>query len=582
MLEVLNLSHQWQRKGGGSSALNAVHFTLPGGHLAAILGAVGSGKTTLIHLLSGQDQVQSGGMLWMGEEIPKTGMAHGRTALVSAEQEELHGDLNVKEHVMSAILLRVADVSRRDAVLKADQLLVLCGLDGMGGNRARTLDKAQGRRLAMAMALASDPVLVVCDEFTSGVDPRAERELGALLQQVAKAQPGRVVVNATSSLAELSTYDSVVVLHEGRVCFHGPGRALTHYFSIPHTEDLYHRLAKRPADRWQDSWDRHCDSYYDAFKLLGGGGGAEGGLRAAEDDSGGRLTLGRRVATPAESSPTEEATKPAPAGRPGLQAQVKVLLQRRWTIFRRRKSDLWMQAGFVLGLPLVVVLLVSARNPDLARWPLRLAESPAAGSFLSMTFLMQVLLLMLAAVWTVSREAVEGRNAWPTEHVGGLRSSAWASARIIYVVVLLLAQALSMALLTEVVLGAMPGHGGWRAILLAATSLGFGLLTLGLSAWCRTVDQARVYGLTLLVINALGCGAMLAWPKATALLVQPFLTAYYGWSGAVSTLAGSEWIQGVRSLISTSFASPWLALGMLLLHALVGIGLLVSGLRIRR
>lgn len=579
MLEVLNLSHQWHRKDGEASALDAVHFTLPGGHLAAVLGAVGSGKTTLIRLLTLQEQVQSGGLLWGGDEFTKFGLPPGSTALVSADDEEILADLNVKEHVVSAVLLRVAGVSRRDAVLKADSLLVLCGLDGQGGSRAHTLNKAQRRRLAMAVALASDPVLVVCDEFTSGVDPRSERELGALLQQVTKAHPQRVVMNATSSLAELGTYDSVIVLHEGRVCFHGPGRALTHYFSIPHTEDLYHRLAKRPADRWQDSWDRHCDSYYDAFKLLDGGGGSERGLRSAEEE-GGRVSLARRPAERAQTEEVEEAA--ARRERPGMVTQLQVLLKRRWTAFRRRRADLWVQAALLLVLPLVVILLVSARHPDLARWPLRLAESPAAGSVLSMTFFVQVILLMLAAVWTVSREAVDGRASWPAEHVGGLRSSAWVSSRILFVVVLLLAQALTMALLTEVVLGTMPGHGGWRTILLAGTSLAFGLLALGLGAWSRGLDQARAWGLMLLMGNVLGCGALLAWPRATAVLVQPFLTAYYGWSGSVGTLAGTAWMEGVKAVNGSSIASPSFALTMLAVHALLGAGLLVLAVRRRR
>jgi len=199
-----------------------------------------------------------------------------------------------------------------------------------------------------------------------------------------------------------------------------------------------------------------------------------------------------------------------------------------------------------------------------------------------MTFFMQVILLMFAAVWTVSREAVEGRASWPAEHVGGLRSSAWVGSRILFVALLLLAQALAMALLTEVVLGTMPGHGGWRTILLAGTSLGFGLLVLGLGAWSSGVDQARAWALMLLLVNVLGCGALLAWPRATAALVQPFLTAYYGWSGSVSTLSGSAWMEGVKVVNGTAFATPGLALLMVLIHGLLGAGLLVLAVRRRR
>jgi len=74
----------------------------------------------------------------------------------------------------------------------------------------------------------------------------------------------------------------------------------------------------------------------------------------------------------------------------------------------------------------------------------------------------------------------------------------------------------------------------------------------------------------------------MAWPKATAVLAQPFLSAYYGWSGAVGTLASSPWLEGVKAINRTSFASPGLALVMLLLHAILGAGLLVLAVRRRR
>lgn len=576
MLEVLNLSHQWHRRGAGVTALDNVHFVLPGGHLVGLLGAVNSGKSTLVRLLCGLEKVQSGVLMWQGQDVTVAGLPKGRVGLVGDDEASILTHLNVKEHVVSAIMLRVDGVSRRDALLQADKLLVLCGLDGIGGTRAGSLDKAQKRRLAMAIALASDPVLVVCDEFTSGVDPRSERELGALLQAVAKARPGRVVVNATQLLADLGTYDSVVVLHEGKVAFHGPGRALTHYFSIPHTEDLYHRLAKRPAERWQDSWDRHCDSYYDAFKLLtGGGNGSAVSLRSAEEDDGQRITLPKKERTPAgpEAEPEKE-----PSKQPGTLSQFKVLLRRRWTLFRRRKQDLWSQVGFIVGLPLIAILFAGARSPELQTWAGGVA-GPAGGSFLSMFFFMQVLLLMLAAVKTGAGEAAEDRGTLPSERVGGLRIGAWVGSKVVFVGAQLLAQSLSLALLTEVILGAMPGHGGMRALLLVVTSLAFGFFCLGTSAWSRSVEQGIARCALLLAVNVVACGALLAWPRAMGAVLQPFLAAYYGWSGCVDTLAGTPWLGAVEQVNGTWFATPGLALVMLTLHLLAGLILLVTGLK---
>ena len=76
---------------------------------------------------------------------------------------------------------------------------------------------------------------------------------------------GRIVVNVTHSLANLDLYDSVLVLHEGRIVYHGQPRALEHYFSVTIAEDIYPRLAKRDSSDWGSSWEKHRENYYEAL-----------------------------------------------------------------------------------------------------------------------------------------------------------------------------------------------------------------------------------------------------------------------------------------------------------------------------
>ncbi len=109
----------------------------------------------------------------------------------------------------------------------------------------KVLSGGQRRRLGLALELVTDPALLLCDEVTSGLDPKSEREITQLLHDLARQSDGRIVISVTHSLANLSLYDSILVLHEGRVIYHGPPRALTHYFSIEKTEDVYPELARR-------------------------------------------------------------------------------------------------------------------------------------------------------------------------------------------------------------------------------------------------------------------------------------------------------------------------------------------------
>ena len=594
MLELINVSHQWSRRdkaAGEIHALDTVHFTLPGGHLAALLGAPGSGKTSIVRLLAGLEKIQSGLLMWKGKDVTSTGLHPGDVGYVPADNSGVQDTLNVKEHVVSAVMLRVAGIERRDAILRADKLLVLCGLDGVGGMRGGKLDITQKRRLAMAMALASDPRLVVCDEFTAGVGPRAERELVALLQQVTKAEPGRVVLNATQSLAELGSYDTVVLLHEGRVCFHGPGRAITHYFSIPHTEDLYHRLAKRPAERWQDSWSRHVDSYYEAFKLLGNGSTQETALGNADDDEDGRgrqrISLSApKPATAIEAEDAPASTEESRPALPGFGRQTAVLLRRSWTMFRRQRTEWWWQAAMLLIAPLMVFLTAGPALRDMT--PLMkpdvivpAADAHRGGVILAMLFLLQVMLILFGAVKAAAGHTTRSLAALEVERSGGLRVGAWLCSVWLFTAVLLLAQSTVLVLLSELLLGALPGNGGIRGILLVVSSLAFGSLCLGTSAWSKSAEQSESRCWMLAFVNVLLSGALLAWPRALGAVIHPFVTAAQAWSASAESLKATPWYAGLESFNSGGFISPGRALFVLLVHLIIGAVLLVTGVRRR-
>ena len=81
----------------------------------------------------------------------------------------------------------------------------------------KVLSGGQKRRLGLAMELVSDPKILLCDEVTSGLDPRSEREIVRLLHDLSR-KDGRIVLSVTHSLAHLELYDSILVLHEGAGC----------------------------------------------------------------------------------------------------------------------------------------------------------------------------------------------------------------------------------------------------------------------------------------------------------------------------------------------------------------------------
>jgi succinate dehydrogenase/fumarate reductase cytochrome b subunit len=75
------------------------------------------------------------------------------------------------------------------------------------------------------------------------------------------------------------------------------------------------------------------------------------------------------------------------------------------------------------------------------------------------------------------------------------------------------------------------------------------------------------------------CGALLGFPRMLGGVIQPFITAYYGWSGSVETLKSSTVFEPMTKLVKTWFATPSVAMLALLVHTFIGIILTFTGIR---
>ncbi|MDZ4287671.1 MAG: ATP-binding cassette domain-containing protein, partial [Prosthecobacter sp.] len=525
MLELISVSRVVsQGKKEALSVLDQVSFGVPPGHLMVITGAPGSGKTSLLNILAGIQLPTSGTVMFQGKDGSKRPLHPNAIGHVPASDETLNEMLTVRESLMSALLLRVAGQTKDQRVGKASHLLVGVGLETVASQRVRTLTLAQRRRLKLALALVSDPALVLCDEFTDGLDVKSERELAALLKFVAGDHPARVVIHATQTLGNLAAYDTAVILHEGRVCFHGPGRAVTHYFSIPAIEELYSRLAKRPAQRWGESWMRHRDSYYDAFKL-----GSVGEAAADEDDGKDSQHITLPKSEDQESKAAEPAAAVPVAALPSAGSQAKHLALRRWTTMRRNKRELLGNLVLLIAAPAVTAALVLPNMHYLQD----LAQSPPGGAApevlwpaaytCAMALLVQVMFVLAMGVRNGSREIASERGVFERERTGGLRTGAYLLSKLGIVIPLALIQCFTLGLFLEVTTGGLPGYTLPRLMLLGLTGVAFSTLCLGISAHSRTAERAHSQAWLLAFANVLLAGAILGFPRVLGGVLQPLV-----------------------------------------------------------
>ncbi|MCF7789530.1 MAG: ABC transporter ATP-binding protein [Prosthecobacter sp.] len=588
MLEINNLSHVVPGKGKEPlRVLEQVSFMAPGGHVLALIGPSGSGKTTLLRILAGLTEPEAGTISFGKRDLIKQPLYANQLGWVPAGDDNLIEHLTVRENLISAAMLRGAGRTRDEVLSRVSHVLVTVGLENIATERTSALALPQRRRLKLGLALVADPVIVLCDDFTVGLDVRSEREFEALLKMVATDRPDRIVIHATDSLSNLGAYDTVVVMHEGYVAFHGPARAVPHYFTVPTYDEVYARLAKRPAQRWGDSWMKHRDAYYAAFKL---GGGVAEKLSAAEEDPGDedRTILMKQKGGADEEE--DDVKKPAEAEvrpiipLPGTFSQAQHLVKRRWSLLRRTPREWIMHASLLVGAPAIAALLLLPNLKGLKemRGGSTAAEVvwPAAHA-VSMIVLIQILLVMFMAVRLGAREIAGRRAIYERERIGGVSPAAWLIGSLLFMLPIILVQSIWMEMFLDIVSGKLPGDGTAKLLLPALSGAAFAALCLGISANAGSKERAHSISLTLLCANVLFCGALLGFPKILGHVVHPFITAHYGWSGIIDSLEKTAYFTPIDKLVKTWFATPDFAMSMLGVHFLVGVVLTYVGLRRR-
>ena len=251
MLEVRDVSFSAGVADNGEPLLLlreiSAHF--PRGHLCAIVGPSGSGKSTLLKVIAGIREPEDGTVHWEGRDLSSERDLDPHEIGYVPQFGIAFDLLTVAESMDTALRLRVGGLDAEGRARRASEILKDAGLEEIADRRTAVLSGGQKRRLALAIEMATQPVLLLCDEVTSGLDTKSEDEIVHLMQRLAHDGPGRTVISVTHSLRHMELHDSIAVLYEGRLVFHGAPDLLSHYFSIPGPEFLFDCLETRTPGR---------------------------------------------------------------------------------------------------------------------------------------------------------------------------------------------------------------------------------------------------------------------------------------------------------------------------------------------
>ncbi|KQQ13530.1 multidrug ABC transporter ATP-binding protein [Methylobacterium sp. Leaf123] len=199
---------------GGFTAVDRASFTIRRGEIFGFVGSNGCGKTTTMKMLTGLTPPSAGEALLFGRPLdPRDRATRARVGYMS-QGFSLYAELSVRQNL--ALHARLFRLSPAQARARIAELLTACGLEAHADALARDLPLGLRQRLSLAVAIVHGPDLLILDEPTSGVDPRARDRFWALLTDLARRQ-GVTIFVSTHFMNEAARCDRIALMDAGRV-----------------------------------------------------------------------------------------------------------------------------------------------------------------------------------------------------------------------------------------------------------------------------------------------------------------------------------------------------------------------------
>jgi len=202
---------------GGGPILEGVDLVIPGGTAVALVGATGSGKTTIANLVPRFYDVDEGSVTLDGTDVRDLQLDDLRSEVAFVFQETFLFSSTIAENILVGD--PAADERRmRSAARLAQAHEFICsmpdGYDTVVGERGATLSGGQRQRIALARSVLRDPRILILDDATSSVDAVIESEIQEALRRVMAGRTTLIIAHRTSTLA---LADLVVFVEQGRV-----------------------------------------------------------------------------------------------------------------------------------------------------------------------------------------------------------------------------------------------------------------------------------------------------------------------------------------------------------------------------
>lgn len=205
MIQLEHISKQY----GQQLALSDVSFSLQKGEIIGLLGVNGAGKSTLMKILSGIILPDSGKIIFADKDFFSDTLNIQKQIGYLSEDNPLYEDMYVKEYleyVAGIYKIKKENVSK---------VIEQTGLKNEYRKKIRTLSKGNRQRVGIAQALINDPLFIILDEATSGLDPNQRESLNNLFIEISK---DKIILFSTHILQEVKEIcNRFILLDKGKL-----------------------------------------------------------------------------------------------------------------------------------------------------------------------------------------------------------------------------------------------------------------------------------------------------------------------------------------------------------------------------
>jgi ribosome-dependent ATPase len=226
---------------GKVAALDRVTITIPSDCMVGLIGPDGVGKSTLLGIIAGARQNQSGSVTVLDGDISdarhRASICPRIAYMPQGLGKNLYPDLTVRENI--EFFGRLFGQSRDERQWRIAELLDSTGLAPFDDRPAKKLSGGMRQKLGLCCSLIHDPDLLILDEPTTGVDPLSRRQFWELIERIRSRRSGMSVVVATAYMEEAERFDWLAAMNDGKVLATGSPAELKSSVGATTVEDAF-------------------------------------------------------------------------------------------------------------------------------------------------------------------------------------------------------------------------------------------------------------------------------------------------------------------------------------------------------